>query len=191
MVYEAKFVKQLDGSRYQGANCNCASDAMLINRATKGAKSPTSARIRTLTGDTSGGTNLTQVQTVNSRYFGITSYKKQPIDWDELMVRAKNGRGFILQVYYKRIAGTKYDCFRGRFKDNHSVWINHMNPDGTLRGADPGADGRYRGCPKGYQNYPRSLLKRAAGDLDLSGLGTSSYRPLGYGNAYVLLAPKD
>ena len=189
MVYQAKFVKQLDGSRFQGSNCNCASDAMLINRATRGAKRPSSATVRKLTGDTFGGTNLRQVHDVNRVHYGFRSVLQQPIAWDELMERARAGRGFILQLYYQPLRYTRFDCFRHNFGDNHSIWINHMNADGTLRGADPGADGRYRGCPSGYQNYPRALLKRAAGKLDLSGLGTSSYRPLGDGKAFALLSP--
>lgn len=182
-------VKQLDGSRFQGTNCNCASDAMLVARATHGRRTPSSARIRRLTGDTVGGTNLRQVHDVNRREFGFVSVLKQPIDWALLMERARNDRGFVLQIYYKPLASTRFDCFRGNFKDNHSIYINSMNADGTLRGADPGADGRYKGCPKGYQNYPQSLLRKAAGMLDLSGLGTSSYRPLGEGRAYALLCP--
>lgn len=189
MVYQAGFVKQLDGSRYQGSNCNCASDAMLIRRATHGVKRPSASTIRKLTHDTFGGTTLRQVQIVNSSDYGIKSYLKQPIDWDELMDKARNKRGFILQIGYQALRYTKYDCFRHNFGDNHSIWINHMNADGTLRGADPGADGRYKGCPTGYQNYPRALLKKAAGQLDLSGLGTKSYRPLGAGRAYALMAP--
>jgi hypothetical protein len=189
MPYVAPPVKQLDGSRFQGSNCNCASDAMLVARATHGAKRPSSARIRTLTRDQVGGTNLSQVHTVNVNVYGIKSVRKQPIDWAVLMEKARNGRGFVLQLTYKPIASTKYDCFRGRFKDNHSIWVNHMNANGTLHACDPGADGRYKGCPKGYQDYPQALLRKAAGMLDLSGLGTSSYRPLGEGRAYALLCP--
>lgn len=191
MVYEAKFMKQLDGSRFQGTNCNCASDAMLINRATKGMKRPTASTVRKLTGDTFGGTNLRQVHDVNRVHYGIRSVLQQPTPWGELMDRARNGRGFVLQIRYQALRYTRFDCFRHNFGDNHSIWINHMNANGTLHGADPGADGRYRGCPSGYQNYPQALLKKAAGQLDLSGLGTATYRPLGFGKAYALLAPKD
>jgi hypothetical protein len=190
MVDIAPPVYQLDGSRFQGFNCNCASDAMLIARSTHGAQRPTSRRIRTLTGDTSGGTNLRQVHSVNKNHYHIGSVLWQPIPWDDLMDHARNDRGFILQMSYAPLANTVHDCFRHRFKDNHSIWINHMTRYGNLRGMDPGADGRYRGCPKGYQSYKPALLKKAAGMLDLSGLGTAANRPLGFGKAYALLAPK-
>jgi hypothetical protein len=162
---------------------------MLVSRATRGVKHPTASTIRKLTGDTYGGTNLRQVHDVNRVHYGIESRIKQPIDWADLMDRARAGRGFILQLRYQALRYTRFDCFRHNFGDNHSIWINKMNLDGTLRGCDPGADGRYRGCPNGYQNYPRWLLKKAAGQLDLSGLNTAAYRPLGAGLAYALLAP--
>lgn len=189
MAYEP-FVKQLDGSRFQGTNCNCASDAMLVRKATGGRKMPTASIIRKLTNDTFGGTNLRQVHDVNRAHYGLRSVLLQPTSWDDLMARARNGRYFILQLRYQPLRYTRFDCFRNNFGDNHSIFVIGMNADGTLRAADPGADGRYKGCPKGYQNYPQSLLKEAAGKLDLSGLGTSAYRPLGVGKAYALLGPR-
>ena len=189
MAFEP-FVKQLDGSTFQGSNCNCASDAMLIAVQSGGKYRPSSARVRRLTRDQAGGTNLRQVHDVNTNVFKIRTVLKQPISWADLMAKAKAGRPFILQVYYKPISPTKYDCFRRKFQDNHSIFVIGMNADGTLRAADPGADGRYKGCPKGYQNYPQSLLKKAAGMLDLTGLGTTHYRPLGDGKAYALMGWK-
>ena len=188
-VFQPLPVYQLDGSRFQGSNCNCASDAMLISRGTHGRKHPTAATVRKLTGDTYGGTNLRQVNTVNHSDYGLESVPRQPIDWDELMDKARNGRGFILQLRYQPIRYTRYDCSRHNYGDNHSIYINKMNLDGTLRGCDPLADGRYGRCPRGYQNYPRALLKKAAGQLDLSGLNTAAYRPLGFGKAFALMAP--
>jgi hypothetical protein len=188
--YRPPFVKQLDGSRFQSFNCNCASDAMLVRRVTRNAKKPSAATIRRLTGDIHGGTNLNQVHQVNKQDYHFESVLKQPIDWDELMDLAKAGRGFILQLRYARIAATKHDCFRRKFKDNHSIFVNGMAQDGHLVGGDPGADGRYSGCPKGWQHYSKRLLRLAAGELDLSGLGTAAYRPLGAGRAYALLVPK-
>lgn len=188
MVYVANFVKQLDGSAFQSANCMAASDAMMVNRVHHG-QSPSAARIRTLSGDRSGGLNQIQVQGVDTRYFGFTPRNFQPIAWTDVLGLAQD-RGFLLSIGYGPIRYTKYDCFRHRFADNHAIWVNHRTATG-FRAADPGADGRYTGCPTGYQTYPFSLLRQAAGALDLSGLGTSGSRPLGSGRAYILLAPKD
>jgi len=162
---------------------------MEVNRATRDRSRPSGATIRNLTGDTSGGTNLSQVQYVDIRYYGHTPRLFQPIAWTDILGLSQD-RGFILQLGYGPIADSSHDCFRNRFRDNHSIWINNRDATGFI-GADPGADGRYPGCPSGYQHYSFSLLRAAAGKLDLSGLGTSAYRPLGAGKAYILLAPKD
>lgn len=187
--YVARFVKQLDGSAFQSANCMAASDAMEVNRATQNRYSPSAARIRYLSGDRSGGLNQIQVQGVDIRHYGFTPRNYQPIAWTDVLGLAQD-RGFLLSIGYGPIRYTKYDCFRHRFGDNHAIWVNHRTATG-FRAADPGADGRYTGCPSGYQTYPFSLLRQAAGALDLSGLGTAGYRPLGTGKAFILLAPPD
>ena len=190
MVYKPAYGEgQLDGTRYQGLNCMPWSNSKLVDRATQGRSKPSAPRIRSLANDYSGGLNMTQVQTVDTNYFGFTPRKFMPIAWTDLMGLTQD-RAFLLSIGYGPIAGTKYDCFRGRFKDNHAIYVNSRLVSG-LDEADPGADGRYTGCPHGYQVLPFSLARQAAGALDLSGLGTSGYRPLGAGKAYVLLAPKD
>lgn len=183
-------VEQLDGSAFQGVNCMCAAFATLVRRATKNQKRPTSKRIRELTHDRQGGCNMRQVRQVGIDYYDVRATLLQPIEWDKLMLFAKNGRGFLLSILYGPISGTKHDCFRNNFHDNHAVFVNGMAQDGHLIWGDPGADGRYRNCPKGFQHVSRKLAKRAAGQLDLQGLGAAGSQPLGHGLAYALLCPK-
>lgn len=181
---------QLDGSRFQGFNCGPASDSVYIRRATHGSRRPSSRGIRARTGDTSGGTTLRQLQDVNISDFGIRGVLFQPIAWDDLMAYARADRGFMLDIWYGVLRPTSHDCFRRRYSDNHRIYVNHMTRFGNLRYFDPGADGRYAGCPRGWQSIKPAVLKEAAGKLDLSGLGTNAYRPLGVGKAYALLVPK-
>lgn len=183
------FVKQLDGSAYQGANCMAAGDAMLVARATQNTKRPTGATIRRLTGDTYGGLNMSQVQDVDARYYGFTPRRFQPMAWTDVLALGQD-RPFGICVGYGPIEDTSHDASRHRFRDNHFMFVPRRTSTGFKVG-DPLADGRYAGCPNGYQVYSFSLLRRAAGALDLSGLGTSAYRPLGDGKAYILLGPKD
>lgn len=193
MVYRPvldREVYQLDGSRFQGFNCGPSSDAVFVRRATHGSRRPSARGIRTRTGDTSGGVNLRQLHSVNVVDFHIRGVLYQPIDWDMLMDHARNDRGFILSIWYGVLQSTSHDCFRGKFKDNHDIFVNHLTRYGNLRYFDPGADGRYRGCPHGWQSIKPAVLRQAAGKLDLSGLGTEAYRPLGVGKAYALLVPK-
>lgn len=181
---------QLDGSRYQSTNCGPSADSVFIRRATHGARRPSSRGIRARSGDTSGGTNLRQLHMVNVTDFGIRGVLFQPIAWDDLMDHFRAGRGALLDIWYGVLRPTTHDASRHRYSDNHRIYVNHLTRYGNLRYFDPLADGRYKGCPKGWQSIKPATLKSAAGKLDLSGLGTAAYRPLGDGKAYALLVPK-
>lgn len=179
-------VHQLDGSTYAGLNCAAASDAMALYRASQGGIHVSGARVRALTGDTSGGLNLPQLVDVNDDDFSITTPQFNRLAWEDLDAYLAQGRGVVLLIRYNILANTKYDCFRHKFFGNHAIWIARKNTNGTYRGCDPGADGRYTGCPDGYQDYPAALLKLAAANL------IAAYnRPLGAGYAQVMFTPRD
>ncbi len=189
MVYEI-FVKQLDGCTFMpgGFNCTCASDAMWLYRASQGRVHTTSCAVRTATGDRSGGTNLTQVDSVNRSKFGVTGGRiYRPISATLLTQMVATGRyGFIIQVLYAPLSGTKYDCWGGNFNGNHAMYISGPGAAaGTWRVADPGADGRRGQIPRGYQDIPAALMLQAAARLDIGG------RSLGSGKAYVYVTPAD
>lgn len=188
MPYEI-FVKQLDGCTYKagGFNCTTAAHAMWLYRASQGKIKTTSCAIRTKTGDKSGGTNLSQMEQI-SIALGITNGRVyRPTQWSTLTSIIGTKRyGSHLSISYRRLSGTKYDCFSGNFKGNHALYISGPGSvAGTWRVGDPGADDRRSGIPNGYQNIPISLLKSAAGDLDLGG------RKLGFGLAYAYATPPD
>jgi hypothetical protein len=183
------FVKQLDGCTYcsGGLNCTCASEAMWLYRATQERVHLTSCAVRTETGDRVGGTNLSQVDAV-SRHHGVTTGRiYRPISSGLLTDLTETGRyGFIIQVLYAVISGTKYDCWSGRFKGNHAMYVSGPGAKiGTWRVADPGADGRRPEIPHGYQEIPFALMLAAAARLDIGG------HPLGAGKAYAYLTPPD
>lgn len=187
MVYEL-FVKQLDGCTYcsGGLNCTAASEAMWLFRASQGKITTSSCHVRALTGDTSGGTHLGQMEDV-SLHYGISNGKVyRPIGWDVLVSLIATKRyGTHLNISYQRLAGSAYDCFGGRFRGNHDVYVSGPAKTGFWRVGDPGADGRRAGIPSGFQDIPIALLKAAAGDLDLGG------HPLGSGKAYAYITPPD
>jgi hypothetical protein len=193
MVYRPVIEKecyQLDGSKFQGTNCGPSADSVFIRRATHGSRRPSSRGIRARTGDTEGGTNLRQLHLVNTTDFGVRGVLYQPIAWDDLMDHFRAGRGALLDIWYGVLRVTSHDASRRRYSDNHRIYVNHLTKYGNLRYFDPLADGRYQGCPEGWQSIKPAVLKDAAGKLDLSGLGTGAYRPLGAGKAYALLIPK-
>jgi hypothetical protein len=188
MVYEL-FVKQLDGCTYhaQGDNCTCACEAMWLFRASQGKIKTTSCAVRTKTQDRVDGTNLGQMEIV-SLAAGIDGGRVyRPAGWDTLTTAIASRRyGSHLNIRYRKLSGTRYDCFHGAFKGNHDLFISGPGRlSGTWRVGDPGADGRRETTPDGFQDIPVSLLKACAGDLDLGG------HPLGFGRAYIYLTPPD
>lgn len=184
------FVKQLDGCTYKpgGFNCTCACHAMWLYRASGGKIKLTACQCRQKTGDKSGGTNLRQMEQISIAYGITTGRVYTPSKFDTLVDLLKTGRyGTHIQIHYSVIEPTRYDCFSGGFTGNHDYYCSGMGATpGTLRIADPGADGRRAGIPSGYQDIPINTVKAAAGKLNLA---TSGYRALGYGLVYAYVTP--
>lgn len=203
MTYEI-FTKQLDGCTYLvdgrpsgGSNCSCAAEADWLYRASQGRIHTTSCHVRSLTGDRSGGTTLDEMQAVSEKY-GITLGRVyRPMLFSTLRMILLGGRhGAIVQIGYSAIRGTPYDCFRGNFGGGHAVYASRASST-AARIADPGADGRYAGCPSGYQSYPWSVLANAANKLPIK-VDQSTGRILltleqdvGPGHVYAYVTPAD
>lgn len=190
-----RFVKQLDGCTYVsgGLNCNCASEAMWLYRASQGTISISSCDVRRRTSDRSGGTNLEQADAV-SRQFGITTGRiYKPIDFDSLWSLMQTGRyGAILQIDYSPIAPTPMDCFDNQFTGAHSIFLTRPADASHVVGGDPGADGRRSSIPKGFQTYPKELLRTAGGLLGpVDANGHTVAQRYGPGKVFAYLTPPD
>ena len=172
MVYRPPFIKQLDGSRYAGLNCTCASMAMLLIRDKKGVNPPgtapwypTPSYIRAVTGDKVGGTNLAQMDYVGRAKYGTDLEVQYRMSWDNFVKKIKEGRGAILQGRYAAFRGTKYDA-SGTFTGNHAVYINEVSTSGnSFLMYDPLADGRRSGIYRGPIIIDNYTLKKFAGGL--------------------------
>jgi len=186
------FVKQLDGCVYVsgGYNCTAASEAMWLFRASQGKVKETSCQVRVETGDRVGGLTLEQAQAVSTKH-GITGGRLyKPTDFSILKTLILTGRyGAIVQIGYRAIAGTAFDCFSGNFVGGHAVFVKGGNSSYAFVG-DPGADGRRAGIPTGWQSYPWSLLQKAAGMLPL-GDGRTLTQAAGLGKVYAYMTPAD
>ncbi len=182
------FIKQLDGCAYMsgGFNCTAASGAMAAYRASGGRVHLTACQVRTETGDRSGGTNLSQIDAV-LQHHGIHGKIYRPISANAFSDLIATGKyGAIIQVLYRPISGTAYDCWSGHFKGNHAMYIKGPGSrPGTWSVADPGADGRRAGIPRGFQDMPIALVLKAAAMLDVGG------HALGAGKVYAYLTPPD
>lgn len=174
------FVKQLDGSRYGGLNCTCASAAMALDRYTIGKERTTGAYVRALTGDTMGGTNLDQVANALKSRWGITLDVERGETFDRFYDRIRAGQGAILQGWAGVTKGTKWQASES-FSGNHAWYVNDHNENGFLV-YDPLADGRRDGIATSPMRIPKSVVQEFAGKLNVAAEG---YRALGYGRIYA------
>ncbi len=166
MTYRPTLVRQGDGSPAQWDNCAAATGAMDLDRDTRGTMVTTGARIRSLTGTTSGGLRLDQIDEALLKGFGPRDHLdvRPKLGFVDAMTQIRAGRGAEIYFSYRPLIGTKFDCFSGRFAGIHAAWANELSQDGTLLyWGDPGADGRRAGIPKGFQWIPVSLVRQAAG----------------------------
>lgn len=168
---------QLDGTAFGGSNCNCWSAAKAADDDSCGAKKPSSAQVRLWTGDTSGGTNLAQVDDALRRHVGVDLDTRYRYPWNDFVRRINGGASAILQGWYAPIRATR---FRGSetFGGNHSMLVMP-----GLVTMDPLADGRRAGIYKYHgEAYPAALLKEFAGRLNI---GAGRYVALGSGLVYA------
>ncbi|HEV8489046.1 MAG TPA: hypothetical protein VGQ58_04600 [Candidatus Limnocylindrales bacterium] len=166
MTYRPGFVRQGDGSSAQWDNCAAATGAMDLDRDTRGAQRTTGAKVRQLTGTTSGGLTLPQIDAALVRGFGPRDHLdvRPKLAWDQAMAHIRAGQGAEVYFSYRPFVGTPYDCFSGRFAGIHAAWANELSADGTkLYWGDPGADGRRSDVPRGFLWVPVSLVRSAAG----------------------------
>jgi hypothetical protein len=159
-------------------DCTAHSASDAIDFATCGAKDPGGRTIRLLSSEpvpdpASPGLKLAQVAEVAIEHYGVyldVRTGARAVTWDEYERRRKGGQGAIVQVSYAPIAATKYDAFGSTFFGGHAMF------ESVHATYDPGADGRRTGIWKFDGTvYPRELMKRSAGLLDI---GT---RSVGYG----------
>ncbi len=193
-----RFVKQLDGCSLCGGavtggdNCTCASMAMWLYRASQGKIVTTSCHVRDLTNDCVDGTNLDEMVAI-AQHYGISGYTiYKPTTVDHLRALLATGRyGAIIQIDYSPLQNTPHDCFRGGFSGGHAGYLS-LGYATAARWGDPGADGRYAGCPNGFANLAWSTIERAAGLLEIDPRTHATMNDrFGYGHIFALLTPRD
>lgn len=177
-------VPQRDGGPYQWLNCNCAVTGAQIAFETGGAKHPSGSQVRVFvrnadgSPDRVGGTTPAQVVDAAKRGFGVTLDARN-MDFDVAWSLAQSDRYAIgFSISYGPISGTKYDGSPG-FRGNHQILVS----GGLVY--DPLADGRRAGIPTAPERWPKELVRRAAGALNVA---LDGYRALGEGRAIVVIA---
>lgn len=144
------------------SSCTAFSAAMAGDFHTLGQKRPTGGQVRTRTGDTVGGLNLSQVDEALYEGWNINLDTVYRLSWDAFAKKINEGRGAVLQGYYTPIADSRFDAGRG-FRGNHAMFVAP-----AWVGMDPLADGRASGVYKYHgEAYPQALLRSFAGKLVL------------------------
>lgn len=177
MSYLPTFVKQLDGSAYQGVNCTCASACMAADYDSLGKIRLNPNQVRIWTGDTSSGTTLGQIDQALRTHVGVDLDTQYRLSWSTFASRIDQGQGAILQGWYRPIRDSRF-AGSETFGGNHAMFV----PPGWGV-MDPLADGRRTGIYKYHgEAYPQSLVRSFAGKLNVGG---SSYKALGDGLVYA------
>jgi hypothetical protein len=167
--------EQLDGSWAESDNCGLAATVDLImfeHRCsdpgnTRGQWPPTAGRLRTLSGDYQGGTNLAQHDSVATTYYACNLDVRYRLPWSDFIGWLDEGYMVSLSLSYSHITYP----FKGdpNFYGNHQVavlggreWIDDL---ACRLVYDPLYDGRRPGIPNGPTYVPERMLRAAAGAL--------------------------
>lgn len=189
----------ISGCKLGWLSCTCFAAEMGIEKSTLGAKDPTGCAIRTATGDTVGGTTLTQIATVAKNKYGVAVDVRSGSNFAtpaQLGTALRDGRGFVLQGNTKALIGTAFRSTATAI--NHAVWVNEGRGwSGTVPSYptevlvyDPAADGRRAGwgtAAAGPDWWPWDVMLRFAAAL--RPWGDKDPRVLGPGKAYAGLFP--
>jgi hypothetical protein len=139
--------------------------------------------------DVTGGVNHGQIAIVAKERYNVTLTKHYDLRFDDFVDLVEETKGAGLSLWYNRIRLSKY---RGSttFSENHELFVSGVDRDrGVFTGVvDPLADGRLVGSTRmfrGPAEYPISLLRMAAGELNVSSR-VGDYVKLGTGYCYAI-----
>ena len=190
----------IDGKALGWTNCTPASIAMGISKATAHAKNPDDCTLRRMTGDTSGGTRLSQYESIAAKFGVVLEVRNGGNACTPAYAAGQLylGRGFALQGDAGQLVGTPLRISSGRV--NHCVYVNagrgwHKDANGHVIPSevlvyDPGADGKRTTWGTRYHGpawWPWLLALQFAAQLHIYGEGDE--RTLGAGAFYAALFP--
>lgn len=195
-----KFKTQFDGctlvecggKAMSGLNCGAAGEAMSLFRSTQGRVDVSSCHVRDLMNDCDGGTNFEQAKAVSDHYGVTVGALWQPGRLSALKtLMLANAYPIQVSIGYAPLVGTANDCFRGQFKGAHRIYVKGASLTTGVRYGDPGANGRYAGCPSGWQSMSWSMFARVTGALPLKDGGPTLQQDYGDGYVFAYIGPKD
>lgn len=140
--------------------------------------------------DTAGGVNHTQIARVLRERYDIELDLLYGDPFDDVLDSVDATHPAMISIWYRRIRDLPSRRGSYTFYENHELFISAVDrARGVLKGVvDPLADGRQPGLYHGPGEYPISLVKAAAGELNISS-DPRRYRSLGTGRCYAALGP--
>jgi hypothetical protein len=166
--YRPTPISQRDGSPLANSNCRMASIATGLDYDTRGAKRSTGAKMRELSGDTSGGTNSSGARTAWDRGYSETLTVRDGHTFDDALADLRAGRMVHLDVWAATLGGP---CLSGSGAYGHTIAVL---PDYTSSGwsvADPWCS------PGRWAREPESQLRAAAEQWGRDVYGTTAGEP--------------
>lgn len=151
------------GTLFDGLNCNLAVGAMLADDQTNGRVAVTPPEMRRWSGDTSGGTNLSNLSTA-WRHFGLELAIPMGIDFDEMVGLLRAGHAVNWQLDYTPIGGGPHTCQRGGSFGHAMMGLEDAGND--LIGWDP--------LCRDFKRYPKTLIKDALERFAVKARGTKT-----------------
>lgn len=190
-AYRPAFVKQLDGSLYEGLNCTTAAGAMALDRHTLGAKTSTGSIIRKATGDTKDGTTQRQVADAILNKYGQKLDVNTPFPIATTWRYLDEGKGLMLAGQESATRGTRWQGSE-TFGGNHQWWDNERRRNSQVSGGwehlifDPLADGRRPGIAHSPFWVPEGIVHQFTTRLNVSSSPETHYVALGPNSVYVV-----
>lgn len=118
-----RHITQFDSSKFSSTNCAMASGAMLAHA--MGAQGLTGADLRYITGDVSGGTNVTQLQAALGNLGIKNTSLENNIGFEQFKQRLAGGSPAVLQGW----GGNVPTQLRGRYGDiGHGIFVAGYDP---------------------------------------------------------------
>lgn len=159
-AYSPPGYSQIDGSRFQQQNCVAATCTDLIDRATVGRLRIGAPKIRTASGDFSGGLSYSTAATAVAKATGgqVQLDVRFGLDRNQTRDIVASGRAIGISI---DCSVTRYTAYRTNyFTGGHTVYVNayRVNASGhaEFMVEDPGTSS------VGYLWWPADLLYRAA-----------------------------
>lgn len=122
------------GTKFDKYNCSFAAHAMLLDRHTYGKDRVPPKRLRWLSGDRSGGSNM-KFNAIAWKELGYKLNYTNDGPWSGVIDKLREGRGVVLFGDMDQIP-TRYQC-QANYGGNHAVYVHKIDGEGRFVVHDP------------------------------------------------------